>query len=355
MATSTPTIPAPGASAPIQAPPPPRRRWRRLATLAGLLLIGLLLAEPLRVLLGNNVHTVIEGQVYRSGQPSGPWLTSFARGHGIRTVINLRGTCYPQGWYLEEAHAAQELGISLEDICLSAGRLPSPHELRQLVLALKHAERPLLLHCRHGADRTGLAAAVALLLDQDIALEEARRQLSIRFGHLAVGRATILNRVFEFYTDWLQREGRQHSRADFEHWLLEEYRGGHCQYEMEEVVKVSGPPRVGLPLAYRVRVRNTSAYPWRFKPGSTAGIHLGYFVWPTDLDDSVNDERVEVSRAALLDAVVAPGETFTALVVVKPFIKPGRYRLRIDMLEEGHCWFYQTGAEPYAEEFDVRE
>jgi len=351
MAISSPTIPATQPSAERAAP----ARRRKLVLLAALLFLALALAEPLRVLVGTNVHAVIDGQIYRSAQPSGAWLSSFARGHGIRTVINLRGTCYPRDWYLDEAEAVQQLGISLEDVCLSAGRLPSPHELRQLALALRHAERPLLLHCRHGADRTGLAAAVALLLEQEISLEEAQRQLSLRFGHLAVGRVTVLNRFFEFYADWLKREARQHGPANFAHWLFHEYRGGHCQYAMEEVVKLSGAPRVGLPLAYRVRVRNTSDYPWRFKPGSTAGIHLGYFVWPTDLDEAVNDDRVEVARAALLDKVVEPGETFTANVVVKPFIKPGRYRLRIDMLEEGHCWFYQTGAEPYAEEFDVQE
>jgi hypothetical protein len=31
----------------------------------------------------------------------------------------------------------------------------------------------------------------------------------------------------------------------------------------------------------------------------------------------------------------------------------GHYRLVIDLIEEGHCWFHQTGSEPWEEELDL--
>jgi len=352
MAVATPTTPAPERT---RVPAQPRRwpRWLRGAVWA---LVLVILAEPARMLLGHNFHTVIPGEIYRSAQPPSGWLRSFVKSAGIRTVINLRGTCYPQEWYVEEAYALQELGISLEDICLSAGRLPAQHELRLLVLALENSERPLLLHCRHGADRTGLAACMVLLLEQDLSLEEARRQLSPRFGHLAMSRMKMLGRFFDMYAEWLAREGRDHDRAAFRHWVMDVYRGGNLQYAWEEVTCLTPEPRVGRPAAYRVRVRNTSPYPWQFRPGSTAGIHLGYFLWVDDGPDA--DAALDfhdVERAALLDAVVPPGEVFTATVVTKPLTRAGHHRLRIDMVEEGHCWFYQVGAEPYETTLDVRE
>jgi protein tyrosine phosphatase (PTP) superfamily phosphohydrolase (DUF442 family) len=352
MAVATPTNPALERVV-VPAEAARRRRWLRVA---GGVLLAVVLAEPARMLLGHNLHTVVPGQVYRSAQPPPGWLRSYVKSAGIRTVINLRGMCYPQEWYIEQALTLQELGISLEDICLSAGRLPAQHELRLLVLALENAERPLLLHCRHGADRTGLAACMVLLLEQDISLEEARRQLSPRFGHLALSRMKMLGRFFDMYREWLERDGRAHSRANFRHWVMDVYRGGNMQYELEEVTCLTPAPRVGLPAAYRVRVRNTSPYAWRFRPGSTAGIHLGYFLWKDDgVDDDAMLDHHEVDRAALLDAVVGPGETFTAMIVTKPLVAPGPHRLRIDMVEEGHCWFYQVGAEPYETTLDVRE
>jgi hypothetical protein len=27
----------------------------------------------------------------------------------------------------------------------------------------------------------------------------------------------------------------------------------------------------------------------------------------------------------------------------------------VDMIEEGHCWFHQTGSEPWQEEMTIRE
>ena len=351
MATATPisSAPQPAATA--------LRRWPLWLRVGCGILVAALLVEPARMLLSHNFHTVIPDQVYRSAQPSPGWLRSFAKSAGIRTVINLRGTCYPQEWYIEQAQTLQEIGVSLEDICLSAGRLPAQHELRQLVLALENSERPLLMHCRHGVDRTGLAACMVLLLEQEISIDEARWQLSPRYGHLATSRMKMLGRFFDMYADWLEREGRAHDRAAFRHWVMDVYRGGNMQYDWEEVTCLTQEPRVGRPAAWRVRLRNTSPYPWHFRAGSTAGMHLGYFMWKDDGadDDDAKLDYHALERAALLDKVVPPGEAFTATVVTRPLTVPGHYRVRIDMVEEGHCWFYQVGAEPYETTLDVRQ
>ena len=44
----------------------------------------------------------------------------------IRTVINLRGCCAPMDWYLGEYQVTHRLNVSLEDVSMSASRLPSP-------------------------------------------------------------------------------------------------------------------------------------------------------------------------------------------------------------------------------------
>src|SRR5262249_54739195 len=132
--------------------------------LAGLVLRGCLLglglalaAEVVRVMFGSNFHAVIPERVYRCSQQDGPGLAQLVRTHDVRTVVNLRGSNAVAPWYLEEARATQELDICQEDICFSAGRLPSVHEVRRLVEVLDHTAYPILLHCRRGSDRTGLA------------------------------------------------------------------------------------------------------------------------------------------------------------------------------------------------------
>src|SRR5262249_45918260 len=73
-----------------------RVRWQRAAGwgfLAGLCLA--VLAEAGRVLFGGNLHAVVPGRVYRSGQMSSDKLAQVVRAYDIRTVINLRGCCDP--------------------------------------------------------------------------------------------------------------------------------------------------------------------------------------------------------------------------------------------------------------------
>src|SRR5207244_786751 len=127
------------------------------------------------------LHTVIPGRIYRGAQPSAEALERIVRTHSIRTIVNLRGCCNPLPWYLAEGKVAQHLGICQEDVSFSAAHLPPPTELRQLVEVLERAEYPIFLHCRHGADRTGVAAAVALLLQPDVSYASARNELGIYY------------------------------------------------------------------------------------------------------------------------------------------------------------------------------
>ena len=51
--------------------------------------------------------------------------------------------------------------LDVRYVRLSARRWPSPAEIEKLVSHLESAERPVLIHCQGGTDRSGLAAAIA--------------------------------------------------------------------------------------------------------------------------------------------------------------------------------------------------
>ncbi|MGH7221996.1 MAG: tyrosine-protein phosphatase, partial [Gemmataceae bacterium] len=162
-----------------------------LRALARGCLAGALLALAIHVcyvLIGSNFHTVIPDEVYRSAQLSAAALEQFIHDKHIHTVINLRGCCDPEAWYLDEGRVTLRNNVSLEDFSFSAGRLPSVVTLRQLLEVIDRSEYPILFHCHKGADRTGMASAIALLLRTETTVEEARQQLGFRYGHLPVGR-----------------------------------------------------------------------------------------------------------------------------------------------------------------------
>ncbi len=330
---------------------------RPLAPVLRGLAAGLLLAAGLHagyVLAGGNFRTVLPGQVYRCAQPDGPRLEHFIRRHGIRTVVNLRGACPGADWYQEEARVTARLDVAQEDIWLSATRLPSTVSIRQLLDVLDHSEYPILFHCHQGADRTGLASAMAVLLRTDATLPEARRHLSLRGGHLSVGRTGYIDRFFDLYEAWLADLGEEHTPALFRAWVRNHY----CPGDAKAVFTLDAPllPREGRPPLLRlcagearlleVRCRNVSLLPWRFRPEANAGVHL----WWTLLD---RDERlVHNDRAGLFHAAVAPGEQI-ALPLALPGLLPGRYELRIDLANEQHGFFVQLGNDPFIIELEV--
>lgn len=323
--------------------PPSRRLLGRFilrGCLAGLLLtLGLHLAY---VLIGTNFHTVIPGQVYRSAQMSAATLERFIHDKHIRTIINLRGCCDPEAWYLDEGRVTLRNDVSQEDLGFSAGRLPSNITLRQLVEVIDRSEYPILFHCHKGADRTGMASAIALLLRTDTPLEEARRQLGFRYGHFPLGRTTNIDRFFDLYEEWLAEQGLTHSQAVFRRWVEQDYCPGECRCRLELLDGGAGPLRLEThrPATLGVRCHNTSIKPWRLHPSGNSGIHLN-FVLSND-----RDQRVAEGKAGLFYATVPPGGFIDLTVALPGVAQPGRYEVRLDLEDAQHAYFLQTGSRP---------
>ncbi len=136
------------------------------------------------VRFSGNLHAVEAGALYRSGQLNGSALRDALTRHGIRTVINLRGASAGQSWYDDELVASKALGVLHFDFAMSSRREIDDETLRQLSRLLQKIPTPLLVHCKGGADRSGLVAAIFLYAIRGRPAAEARRQLSFRYAHL---------------------------------------------------------------------------------------------------------------------------------------------------------------------------
>ena len=150
--------------------------------------------------LGGNVRTVDEGQVYRSAQLTGANLETVLDSKKIKTVINLRGESSDTDWYRSELASCNARGIDHIDIALSAGRFPPPSELKKMFTAFDSAQRPVLLHCKGGADRSGLTSVIYKHVYDKMPLDQAiASQLTWRYGHIWFGQAHAMNDFFELY------------------------------------------------------------------------------------------------------------------------------------------------------------
>lgn len=297
-------------------------------------------------LLGNHGE-VVPGKVYRSAQQSGSDLERLVRRRGIRTVVNLRGCCPWMDWYKAECEVGEALGLSQEDISLSANRFPPVAELRRLVDMLDRCEYPVVLHCRQGADRTGLACAMILLLYTDATLDRARDECAIRYGHFRVLATARMDEFFDVYEDRLRECGEVHSPARFRRWVLEEYVPGPARADMSIVDAPEIHP-IDRPLALTLDVVNRSHVEWQFRPGTLAGIHARFLL------THESGELVYTGRAGQMEASVSPGESIRLTLALPKLRRPGHYTMQTEMIADQQIAFSQLGCDPITIAFEVR-
>jgi uncharacterized protein (TIGR01244 family) len=143
-----------------------------------------------------NRHRV-GNKLWRSAQPL-PRDIAWAAQNGIRTVVNLRGGREFGCWPLEK-EACEAAGIRLVDMPLYARGVPRVEAIRWARELFQSIEYPALIHCKSGADRTGLAAALYLLLHEGRPVAEARAQLHRRYGHFRWTATGVLDAFFDLY------------------------------------------------------------------------------------------------------------------------------------------------------------
>ncbi|MGX5736616.1 tyrosine-protein phosphatase [Bosea thiooxidans] len=147
-----------------------------------------------------NAHRVTP-RLWRSAQPAPHQIARFAR-LGVKTIVNLRGGREHGSWPLQK-EACERYGIRLVDFVLRSRGAPDRETILSAKAFFENLEEPALVHCKSGADRAGFFSALYLLLHEKLPLDEAMRQLSLRYGHFRFAKTGILDAFFEAY----RREG----------------------------------------------------------------------------------------------------------------------------------------------------
>ncbi|CAN0450361.1 unnamed protein product, partial [Phaeothamnion confervicola] len=143
-----------------------------------------------------NKHA-LDANAYRSAQPAPHQIRALAR-EGIRTIVNLRGERVCGSYWLEQA-ACERYGIKLVNFQVRSRAAPSLEELRGARDLFERIEYPMLMHCKSGSDRAGLMSVLYRHLHQGVPMEEAIKQLSLRYGHIRQADTGVLDAFFERY------------------------------------------------------------------------------------------------------------------------------------------------------------
>lgn len=118
----------------------------------------------------NNFHQIDEG-IFRAAQPTKTGMKTLQE-LGFKTVLNLRHLKKDDGLVEDDS-------LKLERLSINTWTL-SQKEILEGVSKIKNAEKPILVHCLHGSDRTGAIIAAYRIKEMDWAKEEAIAEL--KFG-----------------------------------------------------------------------------------------------------------------------------------------------------------------------------
>lgn len=131
----------------------------------------------------------VAGGLYRAGQPT-PEGFAILKRRGFKTVINLRAEN-------DEETVVKKLGMKYVHIPLSGWHGVPDEAIQTFFPVLKDAENyPVIIHCKRGADRTGVMVGFYRIAFQgwsaDRAYKEAR-ELGMRWWYW-----NLKNQLYEF-------------------------------------------------------------------------------------------------------------------------------------------------------------
>lgn len=111
----------------------------------------------------------VEPDLYRSAQPDAEGFQALAA-HGIKCVLDVAGG---RG----DGKAAHGTPLRLVHVSLRAWDLRDDRVLEALRVLTDPANRPVLIHCKHGADRTGAILALYRVVVEGWSKEDAVREM----------------------------------------------------------------------------------------------------------------------------------------------------------------------------------
>lgn len=142
----------------------------------------------------------IGGGMYRENQPSPKRIAKLAD-EGIKTILNLRGES-DKGYYALEKEACEKHGVALVDFRMYSRDTPKKDRIHGLKKIFETIEYPAMMHCKSGADRTGITGVLYRHFHMGVPIGEAIEQLKFKYLHVKAGKTGMLDFFFDDYLEY---------------------------------------------------------------------------------------------------------------------------------------------------------
>lgn len=320
-------------------PCPARRRTARIIVAA---VAAVVLFVGYQYWLTSNFRPVVPGVAYRSGQPRPAQLARWCDRYGIRTVINLRG--FAKHDSPAEQAAAAELDLKYLPIYdFSAHTLPPQPRLAELIDAVENAPRPILIHCYHGNDRSGVASVIAAMaLGGQTYAQAVSQARTLRWPW---DRGTVrVQDVLAQYEAYCRNEYFDTAGWDqFRTWALEVYHPHFYWVDIDGPTELTAAP--GASVAVPLTITNRADEPI---PGSDPAHQFYVIAYAGPAIYNKQDGVLLGEPHRLPTEDLAPGHTWQATIDLTTPTTPGTYACFIDLLDDERTTFARMGSDPLA-------
>lgn len=126
-------------------------------------------AQPIKMEGVPNLHKVNE-VLYRSAQPTATGMRNLKE-MGVLTIVNLRS-------FHSDRSEIGDSGLAYEHIYMKAWHAEEEEAVRFLQILIDPKRTPALVHCQHGADRTGAMGAIYRVVVEGWSKDEAIREMT---------------------------------------------------------------------------------------------------------------------------------------------------------------------------------
>ncbi|MCE5222792.1 tyrosine-protein phosphatase, partial [bacterium] len=125
-------------------------------------------AVPIQLPGVDNLYK-INDDLYRSAQPTKQGMENL-KIMGIKTIINLRA-------FHSDTDEIRGTRLLDEELSVKTWHIEDEDVIRVLRIIRKKESGPFLIHCEHGADRTGVMSAMYRIVEQGWSKDEAIREM----------------------------------------------------------------------------------------------------------------------------------------------------------------------------------
>ena len=121
-------------------------------------------AVPIQLSGVPNLHK-IDDNLFRSAQPTRQGMKNLKK-LCIKTIINLRA-------FHSDTDGLRGAGLLDEELSAKTWHIEDEDVIRVLKIIKQKENGPFLIHCKHGADRTGIMSAMYRIVEQGWSKDEA--------------------------------------------------------------------------------------------------------------------------------------------------------------------------------------